>query len=126
LFERDRLLAELARQPGWNAEQDPLQTYLALIRRDGAAAHVPMRRSLSQLATNQVSLLALAEAFEPQARGKGYASALQALRGYVLGWNQRWNELFEVFMAGGNLASEQSPFPKVFADALRAEGAGGD
>jgi hypothetical protein len=126
LAERERLLGEFERQPGRTPLQDPLVDYLALIRRDGASMHAPMHRTLSHLAVNQLSLLTLADVFEPLARKKGYPGALRELRGYVFSWNDRWNGLFEIFMAGGNLAPQPGPFPQSFAEALRAEGASPD
>ena len=121
--ERDRLMKEVSGQPGGESGQDTLEIYLELIRKDGAAAHVPLRRTLSALSANQVSMLALADAYEPFARTPGYAGALRALRAYVLSWNLRWDGVFEVFMAGGNVGKQQAPFPDSFADALAAEGA---
>jgi hypothetical protein len=126
LAEHSRLLVELARQPQQSESGDLLADYLANIRRDGAAMHVSTRRGLSRLAANQLSLLALADAYEPLARGIRYPDALRDLRAHVQAWNERWNALFEVFMAGGNLGEQQTPFPQSFADAMRAEGASPD
>jgi hypothetical protein len=124
LLERERILSELVCESDANTQQDCLEFYLVQIRKDGAALHASQRRGLSRLAANQVAMLALAEAYEPMAKREEYASGLNELREYVLAWNERWNALFEVFMAGGNLPPGHSPFPTTFADALLAERAG--
>jgi hypothetical protein len=116
VLEHQRLESELTHEPFAETGASPLEAYLARIRRDGAARHVEMRHRLTALAENNVALLTLAEAYEPFAGDEGYAAPLRALRSYVITWNERWNGLFEIFMAGGNLASGELPFPKQFAE----------
>ena len=116
--EHQRLEGELTREPFVDAGASPLEAYLARIRRDGAARHVDMRRRLAALAENNAALLALADAYEPFAGNNDYAGQLHALRSYVITWNERWNTLFEIFMAGGNLAAGEQPFPKQFSDSI--------
>lgn len=109
--EHQRLEKELASEPFAEAGKHPLETYLARIRKDGLPAHSEMRRRLASLAEDNTALLALAEAYEPVARSEAYSAQLKQLRTYVITWNDRWNGVFETFMAGGNLAGGEPEFP---------------
>jgi hypothetical protein len=42
-------------------------------------------------------------------------------RNYASAWRDRWNSVMELFMAGGNYATSDVPFPKDFAAAVDAE-----
>lgn len=64
---------------------------------------------------------ALAEAYEPAARADSYPNQLRALRVYVITWNDRWNGLFETYMAGGNLAGREPAFPVGFLASVNAQ-----
>jgi hypothetical protein len=116
-----RLEAELAHEPFLDAGKGPMEAYLARIRRDGVPQHSEMRRKLAAIAEDNAELLALAEAYESAAKSEAWPDQLRALRTYVITWNERWNGLFETFMAGGNLAGGEPPFPPQFAEVLKSE-----
>ena len=42
-------------------------------------------------------------------------------RNYASAWRDRWNSVMELFMAGGNYAASEVPFPSGFPDAVQAE-----
>ena len=42
-------------------------------------------------------------------------------RNYASAWRDRWNSVMELFMAGGNYAASEVPFPKGFPAAVDAE-----
>ncbi len=42
-------------------------------------------------------------------------------RNYASAWRERWNSVMELFMAGGNYAATEVPFPKDFLAAVDAE-----
>lgn len=116
IAEHQRLESILAKD--LEAGTGPLDSYLARIRRDGVPQHAATHRQLAALAQLNAELLALAEAYEPVARRADYASRLRELRGYVIGWNERWNGIFETFMAGGNLAGSEPPFPARYGEGV--------
>ena len=87
----------------------------------GIPQHSEMRRRLAALAEDNAELLALAEAYESSAKSDAYAAQLRELRTYVITWNDRWNRLFETFMAGGNLAGGEPPFPPQFAEVIKSD-----
>ena len=115
LAEHERLQAALVQD---GAGEAPLAVYLARIRRDGVPQHAAMHRQLAALAQLNAELLVLAEAYEPLARQSDYGSRLRELRTYVITWNDRWNGIFETFMAGGNLAGGEPSLPRRFTEAF--------
>lgn len=121
IADHKRLEAELAHEPFADAGMPPMEAYLARIRRDGVPQHSEMRRRLAALAEDNAELLALAEAYESSAKSDAYAAQLRELRTYVITWNDRWNRLFETFMAGGNLAGGEPPFPPQFAEVIKSD-----
>ncbi len=112
LSDRQAIASELVAPPYAEAGKSPLEAYLLRIRRDGVPQHSGMRRKLAQLAEDNAQILALAEAYEPFAKSPDYPTQLRALRTYVITWNDRWYSVFETFMAGGNLAGGEPPFPE--------------
>jgi hypothetical protein len=42
-------------------------------------------------------------------------------RNYASAWRDRWNSVMELFMAGGNYAASEVPFPTAFPAAVHAE-----
>lgn len=115
LMEKVRSLIEV--QPG----QELLSEYLAVIRRDGLSAHTDLRRQLDTLAGNTAALATLVELYSPYAATEEYRAESGHYLEYAHSWRDRWNAVFEIFMAGGNLPASQREFPQQFAAAIRKE-----
>jgi hypothetical protein len=98
-----------------------LESYLTKIRRDGVAKHADMKQRLDALAENNTAIVTLIKAYAPQAKTHAFTSEGDKFRNYASAWRDRWNSVMELFMAGGNYAASEVPFPKGFPDAVQAE-----
>jgi hypothetical protein len=58
---------------------------------------------------------------EPPAETPGFTTEADKLRNYASAWRDRWNSVMELFVAGGNYAAPELPFPKGLPDAVQAE-----
>jgi hypothetical protein len=54
-------------------------------------------------------------------RVRAHAIEADKFRNYASAWRDRWNSVMELFMAGGNYAASEVPFPHGFPDAVQAE-----
>ena len=50
-----------------------------------------------------------------------FTTEADKFRNYASAWRDRWNSVMELFMAGGNYAVSQVPFPAGFPQAAQAE-----
>jgi len=121
LTENQALIQELQREPFAEKDAGVLIAYMARIRRDGVAKHADMKQRLDQLAENNTAIVALIKAYAPQARTAAYVREADKFRNYASAWRDRWNSVMELFMAGGNYATVEVPFPKAFPAAVKAE-----
>jgi hypothetical protein len=122
LDENQAIIKELQTEP-FTAEKDAaiLGSYLAKIRRDGVPKHADMKQRLDQLAENNTAVVTLIKAYSPQAKTPAFKSEADKFRNYAAAWRDRWNGVMELFMAGGNYAASDVPFPTGFHDAVNAE-----
>jgi hypothetical protein len=121
LKENQALLKELQAEPFTEKDSGVLESYLAKTRRDGVAKHADMKQRLDQLAENNTAIVTLIQAYAPHAKTAGFAAEADKFRNYASAWRDRWNSVMELFMAGGNYAASEVPFPKGFPDAVQAE-----
>jgi hypothetical protein len=121
LKENEALVKELQAEPFTEKDKGILESYLAKIRRDGVAKHADMKQRLDQLAENNTTIVALIKTYSLQARTAGFTTEADKFRNYASAWRDRWNSVMELFMAGGNYAASEVPFPKRFAEAVQAE-----
>jgi hypothetical protein len=98
-----------------------LESYLAKIRRDGIAPHADMKQRLDALAEYNTAIVTLIKAYAPHAKTSGFTIEADRFRNYASAWRDRWNSVMEFFMAGGNFAASEVPFPAGFQEAVRAE-----
>ena len=98
-----------------------LESYLGKIRRDGVAKHAEMKQRLDQLAENNTAVVTLIKVYSPHAKTPVFTAEADKFRNYAAAWRDRWNSVMELFMAGGNYAASEVPFPKGFPDAVQAE-----
>lgn len=100
---------------------DPLSAYLAKIRRDGTQNHSDMKNLLDQESSQISAIDALLAAYSPQAKTSNFATQVEKFHTYSIVWHDRWNNVFELFMAGGNLPSSDPGIPEGFEAMLRQE-----
>jgi hypothetical protein len=98
-----------------------LESYLANIRRDGIAPHADMKQRLDALAEHNRAIVTLIKAYAPHAKTSEFTGEADKFRNYASAWRDRWNSVMEFFMAGGNFAASEVPFPVGFPEAVRAE-----
>jgi hypothetical protein len=83
--------------------------------------HADMKQRLDQLADNNTAIVTLIKAYSPQAKTAAFTTEADKFRNYASAWRDRWNSVMELFMAGGNYAASEVPFPKGLPDAVQAE-----
>jgi hypothetical protein len=121
LKENQALIQELQAEPFTERDSGILESYLVKIRRDGVAKHADMKQRLDQLAENNTAIVTLIKAYSPRAKTAAFTSEADRFRNYASAWRDRWNSVMELFMAGGNYAASEAPFPKGFPAAVQAE-----
>ena len=121
LKEDQTLIHDLQAEPFTEKDFGILESYLATIRRDGVPKHADMKQRLDQLSENNTAIVTLIKAYAPHARTAAFKTEGDKFRNYASAWRDRWNSVMELFMAGGNYATSEVPFPAGFPDAVQAE-----
>jgi hypothetical protein len=121
LDENQALVHELQSEPFTEKDSGILESYLAKIRREGVAKHADMKQRIDTLAENNTAIVTLLKVYSPHAKTSAFTSESDKFRNYAAAWRDRWNSVMELFMAGGNYAASEVPFPKRFAEAVQAE-----
>jgi hypothetical protein len=121
LKENQVLLRELQAEPFTEKDSGILESYLSKVRRDGIAKHADMKQRLDTLAENNTAIATLIKAYSPHAKTPAFTSEADKFRNYAAAWRDRYNSVMELFMAGGNYAVSENPFPKGFPTAVDAE-----
>jgi hypothetical protein len=121
LKENQSIINELQAEPFVEKDNGMLESYLIKIRREGAAKNAQMKQRLDQLAENNTTIVALIKAYSPHANAAAFTIEADKFRNYASAWRDRWNSVMELFMAGGNYATSEVPFPKGFPEAVHAE-----
>jgi hypothetical protein len=121
LKENQALIQELQSEPFTEKDSGVLESYLAKIRRDGVAKHADMKQRLDQLAESNTTIATLIKAYSPHAKTAAFTTEADKFRNYTSAWRDRWNSVMELFMAGGNYAASEVPFPKGFPEAVQTE-----
>src|ERR1700722_209006 len=114
LKENQGLIQELQADPFIEKNSGTLESYLAKIRRDGVAQHADMKQRLDQLSENNNAIVTLIKAYGPHAKTTAFRAEADKFRNYGSAWRDRWKSVMELFMAGGNYAAAEIPFPRGF------------
>ena len=121
LKENQTIISELQAEPYTEKDNGVLESYLVKIRRDGVVKNAPMKQRLDQLAENNTALVTLIMGYSPHAKTAAFTLEANKFRNYASAWRDRWNSVMELFMAGGNYAAAEVPFPSRFPEAVQAE-----
>jgi hypothetical protein len=121
LKENQGLIQALESEPFTENDSGILESYLAKIRRDGVPKHADMKQRLDALAENNTVIVTLIKAYAPHAKTLAFSVEADKFRNYASAWRDRWNSVMELFMAGGNYAASEVPFPSGFPGAVQME-----
>jgi hypothetical protein len=121
LKEDQELLRVLQADLAADKTSNILGKYLAAIRADGLPKHADVKQRLDRLAENNSAILALVNVYAPHAKTAAFKSESDQFLHYAIAWRDRWNSVMELFMAGGNYAAAEVPFPTEFIGAVQAE-----
>jgi hypothetical protein len=121
LAENQALIQDLHSEPFAEKDSRILESYLGKIRRDGVAKHADMKQKLDTLAANNTAIVTLIKAYAPHAKTAAFQVEADKFRNYASAWRDRWNSVMELFMAGGNYAASEVPFPEGFPSAVTGE-----
>jgi len=121
LKENQALMKDLQTEPFKEGDNGVLESYLIKIRRDGVPKHADMKQRLDQLAENNTAIVTLSKAYAPHAETRTFVMQADKFRNYGSAWRDRWNSVMELFMAGGNYATSEVPFPKDYPSAVDTE-----
>ena len=107
---------------GYTESESPLlASYLADIRKDGVPKHSAMKQKIDTLVNNNTVIVALLSKYATRARTPAFRAAADQYRNYAIAIRDRWQSLFEIFMAGGNLPQAGPTIPAGMDDALKKE-----
>lgn len=122
LLEENRsILAGLQSQGNAASESAILESYLSRIRSDGVPRNSAMKQQIDRLVNNNTVIVALLSRYAPHARTPAFSAAADQYRDYAIAFRDRWQSLFEIFMAGGNLPQSEPVFPVGIEEAVAQE-----
>jgi hypothetical protein len=121
LKEDQELLVALQADATFDKDSGILGSYLSKIRAEGVPKHAEMKQRLDQLAENNSAIAALISVYSSDPRTAAFSAEASKFVRYAIAWRDRWNSVMELFMAGGNYAVAEVPFPKEFLSAVQAE-----
>jgi hypothetical protein len=122
LLEDDRRILDSLKADGAaESESMLLEAYLAGIRKDGVPKYAVAKQRIDALVNNNTVIVALFDRYVPRARSSAFKPAAEKFRDYAISLRDRWQSVFEIFMAGGNLPAASATMPVAFTDAVAAE-----
>jgi len=121
LEDNRNIVESLKREVLADSESAILDTYLQRIRKDGVSKNSAMRQRIDRLVDNNTAIVTLFSTYTTRARTLEFRVAAEKYRDYSSSFRDRWQSVFEVFMAGGNLPPIGVAFPVELAGAVSAE-----
>ena len=116
-----KILSDLKVEGLADSDSVLLDTYLARIRADSVPKHAVLKQRIDALVNNNTAIVTLLARYAPRARTSAFRAGAETFRDYASRLRDRWQSVFEIFMAGGHLPVAGPAFPTAFADALAAE-----
>jgi hypothetical protein len=124
LLEDNRTIVEAIKKDGMaESESVILSTYLAQVRKDGVSQHSAFKQRIDALVNNNTMIVALLSKYTPRARTTEFRVAADKFVDYATTFRDRWQSVFEIFMAGGNLSAMGPVPPADFVGSVAKEGA---
>ena len=119
--ENRKIIDGLVKDGDADSESTILETYLAKIRKDGVPKYSAMKQRIDTLVNNDTVIVALLSKYSTHVRTPAFKASVEQYRHYAISFRDRWQSVFEIFMAGGNLPVAGPEFPSQFAAALDQE-----
>lgn len=98
-----------------------LDNYLQRIRKDGVAKNSVLKQRIETLVNNNTVIVALLSKYSTHVRTPAFKGAAEQYRNYAISFRDRWQSVFQIFMAGGNLPAAGPEYPAQFAAAIDQE-----
>jgi hypothetical protein len=105
-----KIVESLRKAEGVDTESQILPAYLALVRKDGVPKHADLKQQIDMLVNNNTTIVALLTRYAEHGADASFRAAAHQYADYATALRDRWQSVFELFMAGGNLPSV-SPAP---------------
>ena len=121
LVENRKIIHSLQSEGYADSESSILESYLARIRKDGVPKYSAMKRNIDTLVNNNTAIMALLSKYTARARTSGFSAGADRYRDYSSALRDRWQSVFEIFMAGGNLPQAGPTMPAGMEEALKKE-----
>ena len=121
LDDNRKILSALKSEGLADSDSFLLDTYLAQIRTDSVPKHAETKQRIDALVNNNTAIVTLLARYAPRARTSAFRAGAEKFRDYASRFRDRWQSVFEIFMAGGHLPAAGPVFPTDFADALAVE-----
>ena len=100
LLEDNKKLVDELKTDGYaDSESTILGSYLARIRKDGVPKNSAMKQLIDRLANNNTVIVALLSRYVTHAPTPSFKAAADQFRDYADSFRDRWQSLFEIFMA---------------------------
>jgi hypothetical protein len=121
LKDNSRIIDSLVHNKIVDSEPTILDGYLQRIRRDGVANNSAVKQQIDTLSSNNTAIMTLLSKYAARARTAAFKAAADQYRNYAISFRDRWQSVFEIFMAGGNLPAAGPAFPGAFEAVLHVE-----
>lgn len=121
LAENAKMVAELRQSAGAASEGAILSIYLEQIRKDGVPRHSATQRRIDRLVDNNTAIVVLTRQVLDHPGSAAFRAAAHQYIDYAASMRDRWQSVFEIFMAGGNLPAAHGERPAIFEHELQAE-----
>ena len=121
-LEDNRNIVESLKRDGLADSESAIpDTYLQRIRKDGVPKNSAMKQRIDRLVDNNTAIVTLLSTYTTRARTLEFRVAAEKYRDYANSFRDRWQSVFEVFMAGGNLPPVGAAFPVELAGTVSVE-----
>ncbi len=121
LKQNQALVARLQSEQSIESESMILSTYLQRIRSDGVPKNAALKSSVDQLVTNNLTIETLLSRYTAHAQTAQFRVAAAQYADYTGVLRDRWQSVFEIFMAGGNLPAHNPVMPLELGAAIERE-----
>ena len=121
LEDNHKLVASLQQAEGVDTEGALLPAYLALIRKDGVPKHSELKQAIDRWMNNNTAIVTLLDRYTAHNGSASFRVAATQYSEYATTIRDRWQSVFEIFMAGGNLPAASAPPPVDFSASVRSE-----
>ncbi len=121
LEDNRRIMEGVKALPRLDSPEGLLAYYLQRIREDGVPKHSALRQQIDAIVDNNTAVVTLLSKYAPRARHAEFRVVAAQYYNYAAEFRDRWQSVFELFMAGGTLPAAQPIPPQHLDAAIRLE-----